>query len=419
MKQMKSNTSGSLTLSSDSGRRGSVSVFLLMIMAVMLSFTLVVISVAENVTAVSYCDSLIHSAGRSVLSEYDPGLKEDYGLFAFRGTTGEIEDAMQYYIGYTLAQNDKLHLSEVTVDTSDYSFTACDPFEEAVLEFTSYAIAKGLINGSVPLSGGGEGKNVDKEESGKTLENVRESLPSAAASNSSGLISAVKNALSGEENILVKGGKNYMVNRYIMDKFKNAQDQDIGRDTFLKYEAEYIVEGRANDDKNRKEFRSEVVALRNVINFAYIYSNARMRTEIIAIAQAISPGAVGIVTQLALAETWALLEAENDMKLLERGKKVPPLKTEASWALDADTLIHGVKEGVVDPGNQTGFTYEGYLQAFLLMMDKETKYARMMDLMQLNLQQTRDSSFVAKEHNFGFRVNAVINGRKYAYEHKY
>ncbi|MGI6721951.1 MAG: DUF5702 domain-containing protein [Anaerovoracaceae bacterium] len=402
-------------------KKGSSLVFLVIILAGMISVTLAFISVSQKVASISYGDSLMNTSARSVLSEYDRGLKEDYGLFAFRGQQEDINQQMAGYINYTLDVNRGIALTEISADTSEYSLANIDCFEREVLEFTRYAIARGFINEAVSPSGGGEGRTVDTEESDRCLRNqsVISSLPSGAVSGDGNLLKTVKNMLGNAGDVMKKGAGNYLMNRYIMKKFKDGQDQDLDRETFFKYEVEYILEGELDDNENRRDFRRQLVLLRNAVDFAFIYMDPVKRSELIAAAEALTPGPAGLATQLALGEAWALAEAENDVKLLEHGKKVPIYKTSETWAVDLKSIVKGGSVGYIDTRCETGFTYEGYLQIFLFFMDKTRKYSRMMDLMQINEQGTRDSTFLIREHNSGFRVHSRINGREYSYDQEY
>ncbi|MEA4922804.1 MAG: DUF5702 domain-containing protein [Eubacteriaceae bacterium] len=404
-------------------RKGSSSIFLIMILAGMMAVTFGFIAASQKIAAISYGDALMSLAGRSVLSEYDRDLKKDYGIFAFRGQQHEINEEMSRYVNYTLDLNDKVKMTGIACDTSEYSLANTETFQREIIEYTKYAIARGYIKDILSSSGSAEhdGAAVDTEKSDRVLrsQSVKSSLPSGAVAGSGNLLSTVKNAIGEADQVFRKGSDAYLMNRYIMSHFKNGSMQDLGRETFFKYEAEYIIEGEMDDNSNRKSFRNHMLLLRNAVNFAFIYTDPEMRTELTAAAQLITPGPGGIATQLVLAEAWALAEAENDMQLLEHGKKVPIYKTKKTWAVDLDSIVKNKETKYIDTHCSTGFTYEGYLQIFLFFMDKDTKYGRMMDLMQINIMGTGDSTFLIKEHNAGFRVNSTINGRKYSYDQEY
>ncbi|MGI6737764.1 MAG: DUF5702 domain-containing protein [Anaerovoracaceae bacterium] len=404
-----------------SGAKGSSSIFLCLILAAVMTLTFAFIAAARHMAALSCGDGLLQLAGRSVLSEFDRGLKEDYGIIACRGQQGELARSLAGYVDYTLVRGDGIRRGAVNTDTSAYALCASDRFEREILEVTRYEIARGLLQQFGAASGGGEGKEVDKRESGRVLRNgsVIASLPSGAIEGGSTPIDRVKAAFASGSGLLTGGGTRILTGRYIMKHFRSGQHQDLNRETFFKYEVEYILVGGRDDDANRRRLRAQLLLLRNGINFATIYLQPQLLTQVITAAEAITPGPGGLVTQLVLAEAWAAAEAENDVRLLEHGRKVPHVKTAANWAVDLDSIVKNKEADYIDTNSPAGLTYSGYLQLFLYCMDRDLKYSRMMDLMQINIQATRDSSFLIKEHCLGMRVQSTINGRSCSYDQQY
>ncbi len=204
-----------------------------------------------------------------------------------------------------------------------------------------------------------------------------------------------------------------------MMHFKNAQNQNTGKETFFLNEAEYILKGKMSDEDNRKAFRGDLLLLRNVPNLIFIYGDPVKKAELTAAAALITPGPGAIITQLILAEAWALAESENDVRLLEHGKKVPIYKTSITWAVDLQSIVDNKEVEYIDTKSTTGLTYQGYLQVFLFFQDKSTQLTRVMDLIQINMQGNYDGSFLIRDYNLGFDFKAKIDGREYAYKHKY
>lgn len=68
---------------------GSVSVFLIMVLAFVFLFTAVLIDYARIAAASVQQERLARAAVRSVMSSYDLSLQQSYGLFAFGGDNGE------------------------------------------------------------------------------------------------------------------------------------------------------------------------------------------------------------------------------------------------------------------------------------------------------------------------------------------
>ena len=99
------------------GRSGSVSVFLMLILAAMVGLAMAMIAAGNRTASTGMADSLFGSAGRSVLAEYDRGLKEDFGIFAFRGSAPEIEEKLSFYVNYTLDGYPKMNMTKIEADT--------------------------------------------------------------------------------------------------------------------------------------------------------------------------------------------------------------------------------------------------------------------------------------------------------------
>jgi len=246
---------------------------------------------------------------------------------------------------------------------------------------------------------------------GRVLRNrtIIESLPSYAMGEKDGLLDSVRAGLSDWKNVFRNTSKNFLVNQYIMTYFKNAQSNIPNMDTFFNFEAEYILKGNYDDQKNKIYFRNDLLLLRNAINLATIYTNPQMREQVIAAATIISPGPVSLVTQILIAETWALAEAENDVRLLEHGKKVPIQKTMDTWAIDIQSIIDGTESGYIDTKTSNGIDYQGYLQIFLFFENKNLKLTRMMDLIQINIQGNYDRTFLINDHQVGLAYETDIN----------
>ena len=57
------------------------------------------------------------------------------------------------------------------------------------------------------------------------------------------------------------------------------------------------------------------------------------------LAEVLTPGPPAVLTQAVIAGIWSAAEAENDMKRLEDGKKVPLVKTKQQWALNLENAV--------------------------------------------------------------------------------
>jgi hypothetical protein len=394
-------------------KKGSSTIFLVMVLSSMILITIAFVQVTVRVCGESTGQSVALLSGRSLLTEFDLNLKNDYGLFAFRGDAGFLAIQMDYYMTPFYQDNPYYILGETDVDTTMYRLSNPQVFEDAVAEYMLYAASKDIVEFLVSQD---DAEDVGETEaliyhSGRVLRNrkIIESLPSYALGEQNGLLDAVKSGFSDWKNVFRNTSKNFLVNQYIMTHFKNAQTDITELETFFNFEAEYILKGSYDDQKNKAYFRGDLLLLRNAINLATIYTNPQMREQVIVAASIISPGPLSLVTQIIIAETWALAEAENDVRLLEHGKKVPIQKTMDTWAIDIQSIIEGTESGYIDTKTSSGIDYQGYLQIFLFFENKNVKLTRMMDLIQINIQGNYDRTFLINDHQVGLDYETDIN----------
>jgi hypothetical protein len=144
---------------------------------------------------------------------------------------------------------------------------------------------------------------------------------------------------------------------------------------------------------------------------AFLLSDPQKMEEISAAALLIAPGPGALLAEGLIAEAWALAEAENDVRILEHGKKLPVYKTADTWATDLQSVIDGTEEGYIDISNGTGLAYRDYLQIFLFCMDGTVKSLRVMDLIQINMRKNHDEAFLIQECATGVSVSADANGK--------
>lgn len=394
-------------------KKGSSTIFLVMVLSSMIVLTIAFVQVTIRVSGESTGQSVALLSARSLLSEFDRNLKNEYGLFAFRGESGVLAAKMDYYMIPFYLGNPYYRLGEIAVNSAAYRLSKPTVFEDSVTEYMVYAASKDLVDlvtNEDPLADDGE-SHIPTYSTSRVLRNrqIIESLPSYALGQQPGLLNSVKAGLADWKNVFRSTSKNFLVNQYVMMNFKNAQADIPERKTFFNYEAEYILKGNFDDQQNKRLFRVDLLLLRNAINLATIYTNPQMSEQVLAAANIISPGPASLITQILIAEAWALAEAENDVRLLENGKKVSIQKTIDTWAIDLQSIIDGTDSGYIDTKASNGLDYEGYLQIFLFFENKSMKLTRMMDLMQINIQGNYDRTFLINEHQVGLAYETEIN----------
>ncbi|MEG0829037.1 MAG: DUF5702 domain-containing protein [Anaerovoracaceae bacterium] len=398
--------------------KGSSSVFLVFILAAMLSLTAAFVHIAWEMEVKSQGDGLLNLAGQSILSEFDLDLKEDYGLFGFYNGGAFLDYKIKNYVNYSLDGNDHGNLQNANVNVKEYLLTDSTVFKRELLEYMKFAIAKGIFEKS-------KSPAKEKPRKDRVLRNKKiiNSLPSTKlGGGSTGLLAIVEKLKSNIEllkNFTENASKTYLIDKYIIENFSHELKQVPDRETFFTREVEYILEGNYSNKINGKKVKEGLVAFRTGLNLLFLYADPEKSAETMAAAQAITPGPEAAATQAAIAASWAYFEGKNDLKLLKNGKKVVLFKSGRTWALDINTVLKGTQGGFVDTGANEGYDYKGYLELFLHFKNENEKLARVMDLIQLNMKGNHNKDFLIQDYNCGFQLDAQINGRQHGHKYQY
>ncbi|MBR6444133.1 MAG: hypothetical protein IKS63_01735 [Firmicutes bacterium] len=397
--------------------------FLVSVLGAVVMLTLAFIYATVDVAVKSYSDSLLNMSSRAVLGEFDLDLKKDYGIFAFYGHKGQIEDKVEKYVSYSTAGNKYVKTGMISAYTGEYSLLDCNVFEKEITEHMKYAMAKGLLE---KLRGeDDDGHEVTVEKKDRILRNrsVADSLPTRVygygQTDFTDRLDMIAGNIGSIAEIVGSGLDTALVNEYIMAYFKNLLNDRPDHETFFRNEVEYVIEGSLSDETNRKQVSHVIVTVRTAANAVSIVRDEKMHREVAVLAQTISPGPGGLLLEAGIIAAWAYAEAKNDMALLEHGKKVPVLKNHKTWAVDLESAWKGTVKGYIDTENSKGQDYEDYLRFILSFMDRKVKLARTMDLIQINMKGNHNRNFLIREYNCGFRLEAEINGKKFSYDHVY
>lgn len=375
-------------------KRGSVLIFLTFILISIISAVIIFSADAKAKAEASYHRTITDIASRSLLAEYDIKLKEEYGIFAFRGNSKYIAEKIDFYIRYVRNNSEtifSLKNDEIYADSSEYSITNTEVFEKQIIDAVKYGFLNtkrasddecGNILGNI-----GQTAKESSKASGRAFQ--AENLPSQKYRSKGLSINA--NGLTSDslKDLIKKSGKEVMIDSYIFTVFKNYTSQICDKDTYYNYEVEYIVAGCESDISNLNKIKQYFITLRTSVNIAKIYADPVRVAQALAEAEALTPGPAAAATQLAIITAWAAEDAENEWKIVIMG-------------------------GEVD-----GFSYSDYLAMFLIMQKREVKLLRMMDLMQLNLGISYYKNFIMSEHACGFKLSIILDGKMRRYEHCY
>lgn len=395
---------------------GSSAVFLTLILAALMTVTLTLVYSIREITASNIADEIIELACDSVMSEFDHKVQKEYGLFLIKGTDKELAARINSYIDYSFDDMDNVKKEKVKVTASRYPVSDIDLVKDQILEHVKYMEIHNVFK-KMQQSDGKSINNMTerKLQHGPTIT----SLPSAQIPEKSltALAESIGDRTDEFSDVFKEGSEKYMINRYILTCF-NSKSNAVNEEHFFKNEIEYILGGKLTDKKNERKIKIALEALRFPANLAHIYQDPKKKAAVIAAAEVLTPGA-GTATQLALASTWAYAESDNDVKLLWQGHKVPAVKDEATWAVDLDSAVEGLTEGIMTPDIEKGYTYSQYLQILLFFQDENIKITRILDLIQINMRKNCDRRFLIQEYSAGIAASVGVNGRTYSYEKKY
>lgn len=393
-------------------KRGSSSVFLMFILAAVIGVTAMFIYAAKQTAYTGIGDGALNLSMRSILSEFDLALKERYGLMAFEKNGMEAALEINDYVDYMF--NDKNPVKEIEVTFGNYPLSNVNTLKKQIIEYMEMAVAEEMP--------GDESTDFERYDvTDRTLRNeaVIRNLPSNPfAEDGSGFLKRLeqwKDKLDSIEAVFDDTTQSYMLNLYIMKHFKYATGGPVKEESFFSHEVEYIIAGDKSNLKNRKTIEKGLKILRTAFNAAFIYADEMKRAQTLAAAELLTPEAAP-ATQAVLVTTWAAAEADNDVKLLLKGRPVPLMKDDASWATDLDNILDNITEDCIDTGNQKGLYYSDYMMIFLHFQDEEMKLARAADLIQINMKGTYNRDFLMKTAKGGFYLNSKIYGKDMEYE---
>lgn len=187
---------------------------------------------------------------------------------------------------------------------------------------------------------------------------------------------------------------------YLLNYFPSYTDGET--EGCLNYQAEYLIAGNGNDQKNLKDTVNRLLLVREGMNYLYCISNGEMSTQASTLAAALT-GFLGIpavtaATKQALLLAWAYGESLIDVKILLDQGKVPLSKDASSWVLTLENL--GKLTQILSStgkGSQEGLEYRDYLRILLNMGSVSKQKMRALDLIQENLRKKdRTSEFRAE-----------------------
>lgn len=167
-----------------------------------------------------------------------------------------------------------------------------------------------------------------------------------------------------EANILT----DIIFSEYLLEKLPDYTDG--GEEDCLNYAVEYVLAGKESDIQNLEYVVNRLLVIREALNFLYLQKDVQKQEEAYALAATLA-GITGFpplieAAKIGILMTWAFQESTKDVRFLLEGKKVPLMKTAATWNQESDQ----------------GITYQDYLRLLLLAQKREKKTMRTLDLIE-------------------------------------
>ena len=448
-------------------KKGSASIFLVITLASVLLVASVLIRSAGLAAGRSYGDAVFLLSGRSVLSEFDRKLFDNYGILGMRGDEETIREKLRYYSDASLKQTSgglsggvwllPCSTGDIDVDLKGYSLIDINVFEKQIFDDINNILVNNLRDYLLPEK---DDTNNDSDKDSKTDENrsignkaIINNLPSQGLDGGMlPITTIISQGIPDLDDLINGAGDVFLTTEYALARFTAAKTKiprfATGHEHFFRNEIEYIIAGKYSDKDNYNSIITRLSLLRFALNEVTLHTNSEMIKEVNLVASLVQsiipPGPwTPFIRELVIA-AWCAIETANDILLLEHGEKVPIYKKGQNWATGSDSIVTAIEDYIlsgIDAGDMSGieaqalsttsgfhgikprvvegFTYIDHLRMFLYFTPRDTKLLRIMDLIQLNMKVGYYSDFLIQEHFTGFRYQVVMNKDIYNYEQRY
>jgi len=189
---------------------------------------------------------------------------------------------------------------------------------------------------------------------------------------------SIKKKFGGLEN-------NLIFREYLLDRLACCLDEP--KEGRLKYELEYILNGKTSDRQNLKATVKSLLLVREGCNYLTCTSDEAMNAQA-GMAATILIGWTGLPSLVAIMKHalllgWAYAESLMDVRGLMEGGKIPLMKTSLQWKVSLDRLAD--LNEMLDSGGSSepdGLSYRGYLRILLNMQGISDQKKRALDMVE-------------------------------------
>lgn len=224
-----------------------------------------------------------------------------------------------------------------------------------------------------------------------------------------------KNLLSSTADAI---GENFLYQKYLFDHFATFKTESkLEMPTALDYEIEYILGGKKSDSENIKSVTYNLLIIRTIMNTISLISNTNSSKQATLVATSLvgflaMPILVSI-TKTIILFAWGLAEALIDISAILKEKSIAIYKEFKDFQIQvtelpylSKSLIRQKVDRMESKKSPLCLNYEDHLNILLLLKNKQIKTFRALDLIQINLQNNYEDSFLINNCIFGIQVYA-------------
>ena len=434
-------------------KKASVTVFLSLILMLVLSVVFSFLEAARVWGLEAYAKMDAAQTSNSLLAEYDPALKENYGILCLDGSYQRetfqcalIENRAAFFSDENLSGGSAggkrqwelfpLRLSYMNVGRYELASDGdgidfCRQAAKAAKKEAGTDLIQELYGLVTQKTKNGSWQQTAAKTSvapAETEIQLEENpLDAVEGMKAKGILALVmgEQKVSGKEadlsdvlshRKLQKGNwetdksrewdRKLLFQLYLEKYFSHAKNKKDGR--ALDYEIEYIIGGKDSDQKNLKAVVNQLLLLREAANAAYLETdgdkNQKVQAAAVVISTAIGQPELIPVLKQSLIAAWAYAESVYDVRLLLDGQSVSLIKTDAQWHTDLQHLGSGPEKIKQEKGQD----YEDYLQILLWKTSEKTMAYRCMDLIEMNENVRMDHMVLRMECSYAYEAEPLF-----------
>ena len=419
--------------------RGSVSIYIILMFAVLLSFILLIVEGARKNAIRLKTECAMDLSMSSALGEYNRELLEQYDLFFIDTSYGRkqatIDNTAEHIKGY-LTENfevsghmskDLLGLAAEQVLITDYSLASDEngvllkkqavdymkdlygiSYSKEFAKQLDVANENGLFTLDVSAIQRASQSEIDSyplpkkkvtDENGDHWEDVRLDNPADAVNATRGIISLV---LPAETDISTAA---INPSNYLSERSCNVGSGLAGRKALKSTDEllfnEYILKKSGNYafPKDNSELKYEMeYFLREASNYIFLCANPQRSNEAELLADTISLAAFSPELKEPIKQTilcaWAYAESVYDVRKLLVGGKIPLMKDDESWHYSLGGMFSYATDAMEeDLSTGSGMDYTDYLRLYLMLKGSEIKTKRFMNVVEMDVRRTTGNSY--------------------------